>query len=155
MIPHPPRSTRTDTLVPYTTLCRSGRIETAMLLGDAATQQTIGADHLFAGRTIAVEHHQVCALGIELFEVEAETRHLGRRLGSHLLVEDAVAQPLGSSDVLGAPGQADLEATIGGDTLPPAPRLTGRLYSRRGGEWQLHVHHSTMAIHCDSNIPNI
>src|SRR3546814_3790107 len=85
-------------------------------------------------------------------DLMAETRHLGRRLGGHLLVEDAVAQPLGSSDVLGAPGQADLEATIGGDTLPPAPRLTGRLYSRRGGEWQLHVHHSTMAIHCDSNM---
>src|SRR3546814_4329217 len=75
-----------------------GRIETAMLLGDAATQQTIGADHLFAGRTIAVEHHQVVALGIELVEVEAETRHLGRRLGGHLLVEDAVAQPLRSEE---------------------------------------------------------
>src|SRR3546814_20757191 len=41
MIRRPPRSTRTDTLVPYTTLFRSGRIEGWRALGDNVIETII------------------------------------------------------------------------------------------------------------------
>src|SRR3546814_6138710 len=52
MIRGPPRSTRTDTLVPYTTRCRSGEIELAPPddVGDVAE----GADHGDAGALVGL-----------------------------------------------------------------------------------------------------
>src|SRR3546814_15061575 len=49
MIPRPPRSTRTDTLVPYTPLFRSGlaverRVNVAEVLGVGGVRQTPGTD---------------------------------------------------------------------------------------------------------------
>src|SRR3546814_11412155 len=38
MIRRPPRSTRTDTLFPYTTLCRSGRVEPVVGQREAAVR---------------------------------------------------------------------------------------------------------------------
>src|SRR3546814_4470541 len=51
MIRRPPRSTRTDTLFPYTTLCRSGGVEAAVAARDADALESLDAlarafDHL-------------------------------------------------------------------------------------------------------------
>src|SRR3546814_6918562 len=51
MIRRPPRSTRTDTLFPYTTLFRSGRIERAVVEADAAAEA--GGLVLLAGGDLA------------------------------------------------------------------------------------------------------
>src|SRR3546814_1914687 len=54
MIRRPPRSTRTDTLFPYTTLFRSGRVATAFH-GEIATHAEAGATlHDRRGRLAAV-----------------------------------------------------------------------------------------------------
>src|SRR3546814_18452291 len=41
MIRRPPRSTRTDTLFPYTTLFRSGAVALVLALGPAAAQEKV------------------------------------------------------------------------------------------------------------------
>src|SRR3546814_8319811 len=50
MIRRPPRSKRTDTLFPYTTLCRSGRVKTActQLLENGVTPRALFGEHLQA-----------------------------------------------------------------------------------------------------------
>src|SRR3546814_2537447 len=45
MIRRPPRSTRTDTLFPYTTLCRSAEEDRAHPFDGAAGDRSAGADH--------------------------------------------------------------------------------------------------------------
>src|SRR3546814_15356727 len=56
MIRRPPRSTRTDTLFPYTTLFRSGQVE-AIELGVAALQQGQDAEGLLVVVEAAVGRH--------------------------------------------------------------------------------------------------
>src|SRR3546814_5548048 len=51
MIRRPPRSTRTDTLFPYTTLFRSSRVPSARCLGRRSWAWTIGGSFLRAPPT--------------------------------------------------------------------------------------------------------
>src|SRR3546814_8128466 len=58
MLRRPPRSTRTDTLFPYTTLCRSGRGESFCLSAAARCQAVPAAQrepHAIAGAHGALE----------------------------------------------------------------------------------------------------
>src|SRR3546814_681710 len=54
MIPRSPRSTRTDTLFPYTTLFRSMALFTALGVAHpvATTPQTVGSDHRLTRRKL-------------------------------------------------------------------------------------------------------
>src|SRR3546814_9408505 len=65
MIRRPPRSTRTDTLVPYTTLFRS----------------LLGLDHFFAGGTHAVLQHPAIGIQCEVADIGSVERH-GLRPGA-------------------------------------------------------------------------
>src|SRR3546814_9700949 len=63
MIRRPPRSTRTDTLFPYTTLFRSAIAAGRANLPDALRRSLVDGDPL--GRRVAQSHHQPCgAAGI-------------------------------------------------------------------------------------------
>src|SRR3546814_8109957 len=59
MIPRPPRSTRTDTLFPYTTLVRSSGNATAMPVAIAAPRGGKANN----GASAAVGHDQACCRG--------------------------------------------------------------------------------------------
>src|SRR3546814_16220773 len=68
MIPRPPRSTRTDTLFPYTTLFRSPAL--SVRLGRAETHRAensgeIGREQLvlFGGGKLAFRHHEEDVVG--------------------------------------------------------------------------------------------
>src|SRR3546814_3305168 len=74
MIRRPPRSTRTDTLFPYTTLFRSRRL--------------LAADMLFARRER--QHKAALAVGIDRFAAQA-SRHLADIFG--LAREEADIRP--------------------------------------------------------------
>ena len=96
------------------------RIEAAHLRRRRPADQAIGADDAlgpFAAAT--VEHQQVIAHLVERIEVALLRRHLGRRMGRHLLVEDAIAQRLRRVDLGGRLRQTDLEVT--GDDLDDLP----------------------------------
>src|SRR3546814_11720858 len=81
MIPHPPRSTRTDTLFPYTTLFRSAGIAAAAAAGIAAATVVAAAaiaggrdhrDHLVRRDLLAADHQVLGAVdGIERGDVTA------------------------------------------------------------------------------------
>src|SRR3546814_4169408 len=58
MIRRPPRSTRTDTLFPYTTLCRSGGVEAAVAARDADALESLDA------LALAFDHLHVHAHGV-------------------------------------------------------------------------------------------
>src|SRR3546814_13156329 len=82
MIPRPPRSTRTDTLFPYTTLFRSAVVEPLVVIVDRHRQHALGivlSDH------IIVQHLAYLMRG----------RHTVARLhqrGLGLLADDIIAQ---------------------------------------------------------------
>src|SRR3546814_7124602 len=81
MIPRPPRSTRTDTLVPYPKLSRSA----ALLLDDAAIGGIEVDLHVLAGLVLAVD----------LVAIAADLEHFdGVALVEHLLLHRRFGQPL-------------------------------------------------------------
>src|SRR3546814_3724943 len=61
MIPRPPRSTRTDTLFPYTTLFRSGLEDRQRALVEGAEHRVV--DHDVAAGDLEVEVHDRRAAG--------------------------------------------------------------------------------------------
>src|SRR3546814_4446030 len=68
MIPRSPRSTRTDTLFPYTTLFRSIALFTALGVAHpvATTPQTVGSDHRLTRR-------ELCGYGLGLGRAVRDT----------------------------------------------------------------------------------
>src|SRR3546814_15407500 len=111
MIRRPPRSTRTDTLFPYTTLfrsLRSLRVETPgdALILDAATRRNLEID-----RALSSEHDhsllRVVDSCVTAMGARALQRWLTRPLRSHAELNaryDAVSQ-------LGEPGARDRKST--------------------------------------------
>src|SRR3546814_14975009 len=93
MIRRPPRSTRTDTLFPYTTLFRSGRIERAVVEADAAAEA--GGLVLLAGGDLArpqrgaVLGRQGLDDGIDIARIAPAVGH-DRRAGQPLAVRSAL-----------------------------------------------------------------
>src|SRR3546814_16247429 len=75
MIRRPPRSTRTDTLFPYTTLCRAGVLEDDHL--DAGGRDLLGDPCRVAGRGNAGVGHQQHAAGAELAPVVSDLCRCG------------------------------------------------------------------------------
>src|SRR3546814_9896160 len=108
MIRRPPRSTRTDTLFPYTTLFRSdrrGEIAERDMIATERLEREIGIDHLVVG--IAVE--QLYGLivddlaqerGHRLALVEPLAPQLGERLGRVGLVECDEARDPAVAEIL-------------------------------------------------------
>src|SRR3546814_2267020 len=76
MIRRPPRSTRTDTLFPYTTLFRSGAQERRQH-EDCEECQDDG------GGPFVVEHHHAMGIGAAHQADEAGARHVGGRSEEH------------------------------------------------------------------------
>src|SRR3546814_10025335 len=122
MIRRPPRSTRTDTLFPYTTLFRSGEpLQFRLLLG--IDQRRVAAD---IGR-VAIQHAGDGA-PVGLLEAVAAELHERRAFqpGLHLVEEGRPG--FGRRDPLAIPfGQALVEALpVEGEPILPAqaePRL--------------------------------
>src|SRR3546814_6877894 len=79
MIRRPPRSTRTDTLVPYTTLFRSA----AGHAGEQAVRQLtkLGESHLHGRRQPAGRRLQVIAASLQPVDEGAQVRRRPARLG--------------------------------------------------------------------------
>src|SRR3546814_14325577 len=82
MIRRPPRSTRTDTLFPYTTLFRSTRVQPVLVAANVFAYLTAALEHQGAGDHVVekgpvVAHHQYGALETEqhLFE-QLESFHV-------------------------------------------------------------------------------
>src|SRR3546814_1406773 len=104
MIRRPPRSTRTDTLFPYTTLCRSAIVDRAFEVADraaAAHHQREEALGKLVGRVI-VDHaaHEGGGIGVGLADDEARDELVERfdqRL-VELFVEDRKSTRLNSSN---------------------------------------------------------
>src|SRR3546814_12131971 len=93
MIRRPPRSTRTDTLFPYTTLFRSGRDEHAVITGDRFGRQRDAVE-----REAMLAHlREAREIGIAIVDMRAESleplhqQHRGRlaHIVDILLVCDA------------------------------------------------------------------
>src|SRR3546814_6736209 len=119
MILRPPRSTRTDTLVPYTTLCRSGQAVAALAVG-------VGRGHVYAEAVAGdVAFERLVQAGDDV-AVAGEDRHrvallrrlqrLLARLG-HGVVEadDAVfldLQGFGAHGALVADGREDARRPV-------------------------------------------
>src|SRR3546814_6723531 len=94
MIRRPPRSTRTDTLFPYTTLCRAGVLEDDHL--DAGGRDLLGDPCRVAGRGNAGVGHQQHAAGAELAQVVSD---LCRCAGAELEPRSTVGEDgLGHGD---------------------------------------------------------
>src|SRR3546814_15030350 len=100
----PPRRTRTDTLVPYTTLCRSRRRARRRVGEQAGKERGVGAGHL--GRALAEQAVRAGAdplrLAPERYEVQIGFEHLfvgpvrGEGLpGAHLL---ELGEPVSSEE---------------------------------------------------------
>src|SRR3546814_14549206 len=89
MLRRPPRSTRTDTLFPYTTLFRSRRFrDVAQVAADQRLQQTGVLDPVAQQPLVAIEHLALPQRAAEILELE--------RLPLHGHAADA-------ADVLGKP----------------------------------------------------
>src|SRR3546814_8743210 len=118
MIRQPPNSTRTDTLFPYTTLCRSIDPELVMQLHSNKEQ-------LFAAAAQAdVDLHSLIEAPIADLP-EAAAAHLfsgfedpSQRDSSEALLRSCLTHPLAGQvlrDQVLAPAQATVATTIGGD----------------------------------------
>src|SRR3546814_12226549 len=77
MIRHPPRSTRTDTPIPYTTLFRSGQV--------VALGQHLGADQHARARAKRVEVLFQRALAAGAPAIDAQHRHVVEALREQFL----------------------------------------------------------------------
>src|SRR3546814_8020528 len=78
MIRRPPRSTRTDTLFPYTTLFRSPGVESALATREQVVERREGNRHLFAERLErAIRHRLQPRIGQD---IEGETGEAIRRM---------------------------------------------------------------------------
>ena len=92
-------------------------IELAASVGGGAAQKAIGSHH--AGRpgpNGVIDHQNMVTIFIEAIEIAAQPRHLGGRLGRHLLVEHAIAQGLGGANLRLAFRQAQFD-------IPGATRI--------------------------------
>src|SRR3546814_11629983 len=109
MIRRPPRSTRTDTLFPYTTLFRSGRVAAVALLETG--RELFGCVVLVdveGGR----QHQALGRLQTERGDIGREDQQPGKtlarrhaaELGCLLAGVDGVAAGIGEADYLGAGG---------------------------------------------------
>src|SRR3546814_20519565 len=100
MIRRPPRSTRTDTLFPYTTLFRSGHAAFLILErireGVAAGLRFDVAREAIAAETVFTTHTPVPA-GHDIFQHTQMRWFLGRLL-AHFDVEESVLLALGADD---------------------------------------------------------
>src|SRR3546814_6605240 len=123
MIRRPPRSTRTDTLFPYTTLFRSH------LAALALAQRALGDEIIDAAQTLGVAglpvlHRRIFDLGIVQGD---QFDHRGvqlilvtHRRGAAFEVGDLAT--LGGDD----PGPLELPGILGIDAARKSPRLTSR-----------------------------
>src|SRR3546814_14402422 len=80
MIRRPPRSTRTDTLFPYTTLFRSDLLQVGVLRGEAALRGGIDQQH---GLAAELRHRQRFAVNAGEAEVMGGDRKSTRLNSSH------------------------------------------------------------------------
>src|SRR3546814_15342217 len=103
MIRRPPRSTRTDTLFPYTTLFRSSNV---------AAAHTTQADRRSKGQARRASH----------WSYEAE-RPLSRRQGESLLVEPGT--PLRGVQIDAGPGAAPYPCASAAQATPAGPQMCG------------------------------
>src|SRR3546814_9733794 len=97
MLRRPPRSTRTDTLCPYTTLFRSvaaqalGGVEVVAGAGDEGDRAMSGVDqvpHHLARAAVVVDAHRAQA-GFARAAVEAAVHQHRRHAGAEVVVHDA------------------------------------------------------------------
>src|SRR3546814_17267304 len=90
MIRRPPRSTRTDTLFPYTTLFRSVLGDARMQVGDRVAVQGLSADHdleaVVVGRVVAARDRDAAA------GVEVEGAEVHHRRGRQADVDDEIGR---------------------------------------------------------------
>src|SRR3546814_3585584 len=79
MVRRPPRSTRTDTLFPYTTLFRSHAGEHVLVRLDLAAQAVVLAQVVVVGARVAVEHQHLAAVGREHVAQGGDDRGVGHQ----------------------------------------------------------------------------
>src|SRR3546814_15552387 len=92
MIRRPPRSTRTDTLFPYTTLFRSGSMGAAEACYSAARQYTL--DRRQFGRPLAANQLVQIKLANMLSEISLGLQaalRVGRRMDEGILVPETIS----------------------------------------------------------------
>src|SRR3546814_14908174 len=80
MIRRPPRSTRTDTLFPYTTLFRSHQTDVEVATDDERAERF---DHLAGGSwaLMAVDQHHTCRCHVQGQTQQRAGQHNGRERG--------------------------------------------------------------------------
>src|SRR3546814_10786559 len=71
MLRRPPGSTRTDTLFPYTTLCRSEETDVVVLAGLLAGGEGLPSEEVVARR----QHHDAVGVGLRLCLGGVDGRH--------------------------------------------------------------------------------
>ena len=86
-----------------------GRVEPLPLLGDRLPEKAIGADDLRLADAGMVEHQEMVADTVVSVAVAPGEHGPHVRHCRHLLVEDAIAQPLGLLDLVSRARQPDLE----------------------------------------------
>src|SRR3546814_15330398 len=109
MIRRPPRSTRTDTLFPYTTLFRSrlvlaGEAVLDVVAVDRDVLHHLGAERLAAGDdgVVALAHGLGREVGVGAGAVPVALHRLGVEGGGHAeVLGDAVEQPAGNPELVG------------------------------------------------------
>src|SRR3546814_4505617 len=116
MLRRPPRTTRTDTLLPYTTRCRSGVPGDDVEVAEVSLEQRIVAERVSANAARhvvdAVETHLRQQRGVQL-HLAAVDRRAGVRLCRHVTRDKRLEQQLGS-------------LRPGGTARPPHLREIGR-----------------------------
>src|SRR3546814_5303741 len=122
MIRRPPRSTRTDTLFPYTTLFRSSNV---------AAAHTTQADRRSKGQARRASH----------WSYEAE-RPLSRRQGESLLVEPGT--PLRGVQIDAGHGAAPYPCAIAAKATPAGPQICGDTMRRSSQHGRSEEHTSEL-----------
>src|SRR3546814_3983465 len=136
MIRQPPRSTRTDTLFPYTTLCRSdGQRAVVRAGGDAPLAGRVGGDHGVGRSVVRVEVDPVGVVGARHSYVDRAVVGAGSHLAGRLEERYAGASVVGLGHHHRRPQAAGLDvAVVGGgvdvagevDELDPGVAAPGR-----------------------------
>src|SRR3546814_15225147 len=135
MIRRPPRSTRTDTLFPYTTLFRSLVVEVILpVAGDALAQKAlrVGLARLPAaggdGEGVAADDGGHGGLGGIAAEPPEEALHLARRLVQQALVAPRIGVPVVR---LGIPAEPRPGVAPGGGAVFAAAEGVGAIGGRQ------------------------